>query len=189
MKSATAICALFATLAAGPVLAQVDATQVQRDDNQQNRIEQGLQSGQLSTKEASQLERGEAHIDQMQARDLKNGPETASERASIQAAQNRESNAIYADKHNGVTGNPNSASSLRMQADVQRDANQQARIEQGIRSGQLNNRQVGSLERGQAHDSRLEARAGANGHVGPYEQRHIQHAENVQSERIYNKKH
>src|SRR5580704_11677711 len=91
----------------------------QRDVNQQQRIEQGLQSGQLSTKEAGQLERQQQHVDNMEARDMKNGPMTAEEQRKLDAAQNHASNSIYADKHNGVTGNPNSASSQRMQADVQ----------------------------------------------------------------------
>ena len=38
-------------------MAQTVGTEVQRDINQQNRIEQGLQSGQLSTGEAGRLEK------------------------------------------------------------------------------------------------------------------------------------
>jgi len=174
---------------AAPAFSQTAATEVQRDENQQQRIEQGLKSGQLSTREAASLERGEANIDHMEARDMKNGPLTAGEKQQIQNAQNRESQRIYQDKHNGVTGNPNSASSRRMQADVQRNVNQQARIENGIKSGQLTNRETGSLERGQAHVNRAEARAGADGHVGRLEQAGIQARENNQSQRIYNKKH
>jgi hypothetical protein len=190
MKTTLAICA-FALVGAcsSEAFAQADATAVQRDVNQQDRIEQGLQSGQLTTREASQLERGEAGIDHMEARDLSKGPLTSQEQRQINNAQNRESNAIYQDKHNGITGNPNSVSSRRMQADVARDANQEKRIGQGIRSGQLNNRQVAGLERGQAHDDRLEARAGANGHVGAGAQARIQGAENRQSNRIYRAKH
>ena len=120
---------------------------------------------------------------------MKNGPLTAGEKQQVQNAQNRESQKIYQDKHNTVTGNPNSVSSRRMQADVQRNVNQQARIENGIKSGQLTNRETGSLERGQAHVNLAEARAGANGHVGRAEQARIQARENNQSQRIYNKKH
>jgi hypothetical protein len=120
---------------------------------------------------------------------MRNGPLTAGEKAQIQREQNHVSNDIYNDKHNGVTGNPNSASSQRMQADVQRNINQEARINQGIRSGQLTNKEAGSLEHGQAHVDRAEARAGANGHVGAGEQARIQNKENRQSARIYNKKH
>ena len=76
-----------------------------------------------------------------------------------------------------------------MQLDVQRNVNQQARINQGIRSGQLSNHEAGALERGQAHVDRREARAGANGHVGAGEQAHIQGKENRQSARVYDKKH
>ena len=76
-----------------------------------------------------------------------------------------------------------------MQADVQRNANQQARINQGIRSGQLSNKEAGSLERGQAHADRSEANAARNGRVGAREQARTQGKENHQSGRIYRKKH
>jgi len=161
----------------------------QRDVNQQQRIEQGLQSGQLSTKEAGSLERQQQHIDNMEAHDLKNGSITPAEQARLNAAQNRASSDIYADKHNGVTGNPNSASSQRMQADVQRNVNQQQRIQNGMDKGSLTNREAGSLERGQAHVDRKEANAAANGHVSAREQRGIQRSENRQSRRVYRKKH
>ncbi len=161
----------------------------QRDVNQQQRIEQGLQSGQLSTREAGSLERQEQHIDKMEARDLKNGSISAGEQARLNAAQNRVSNQIYADKHNGITGNPGSASSQRMQADVQRNVNQQERIQNGMRNGSLTNREAGKLERGQARVSGREANAAANGYVSAREQRGIQRAENRQSARIYRKKH
>jgi hypothetical protein len=76
-----------------------------------------------------------------------------------------------------------------MQADVQRNVNQQQRIANGINNGSVTNREAGSLERGQAHVDRKEANAAANGHVGAGEQRNIQRSENHQSNRIYNKKH
>ncbi|MBS0584147.1 MAG: hypothetical protein JSS42_13700 [Proteobacteria bacterium] len=169
--------------------AQNAASETARDTDQQKRIEQGLQSGQLSTKEAAGLERQERRIDATEARDMKDGKLSAGEKAQIQREQNRASAAITKDKHNAVTGNPNSVSSQRMQADVQRNVNQEARIHQGVRSGELSNKEVGSLERGQAHVDRAEARAGANGHVGAGEQARIQGRENRQSARIHNKKH
>ena len=169
--------------------AQNAATETARDTEQQKRIEQGLQSGQLSTKEASNLERQERRVDATEARDMKDGKLSVGEKAQIQREQNRASADIYKDKHNAVTGNPNSVSSQRMQADVQRNVNQEARINQGVRSGQLTNKEAGSLERGQAHVDRAEAHAGANGHVGAGEQARIQGKENRQSARIHNKKH
>jgi hypothetical protein len=180
-------------IAAGSLFSAAGFAQVpqdqQRDVNQQQRVDQGLKSGELSTKEAGQLERGQQHIDRMQANDLKNGSISPAEQSRLNAAQNRQSAAIYADKHNGVTGNPNSASSQRMQADVQRNVNQQQRIDNGIKNGSLTNRETGSLERGQAHEDRKEANAARNGHVSAREQGRIQRTENRQSNRIYNKKH
>ena len=163
--------------------------ETQRDMNQQDRIENGLKDGQLSTGEAAKLEKGEARIDKQEAKDMKNGPMTAQEKAQIQKEQNRESNMINKDKNNAVTGNPNSASSERMQADVQRNANQEQRIHNGVANGSLTNKEAGSLERGQSHVDRAEYRAGKDGHVGKREQRGIQRRENRQSHRVYNKKH
>jgi hypothetical protein len=174
---------------ASPVLAQSVGSEVQRDINQESRIEQGLKSGQLSTGEAAKLERGEARIDRMESKALKDGHLSTQEAARIQGAQNRESAAIGRLKHNDVTGNPNSESSQRMQSDVQRNINQQSRIEQGVQSGQLTTKETSRLERGQARVDRAEARAGADGHVGPREQARIQHRENVRSEHIYRDKH
>ncbi len=186
------IAAALATAFAAPVFAQTAAgtqTETQRNLDQQNRIESGLKSGQLTTKEAGKLESGEARVEKMEANANRNGSVSASEQARIDRAQNRESSAIHAEKHDAQTGNPNSASSQRMQADVQRNANQQARIAGGEKSGQLSTKEAGSLERGQARTDRTIARAAANGHVGANEQARIQRRENHQSTRIYAKKH
>ncbi|MBS0516874.1 MAG: hypothetical protein JSS16_15555 [Proteobacteria bacterium] len=183
---ATTIAALLLSFGAH---AQNAGTETARDTDQQKRIEQGLKSGQLSTREAASLENQERRVDATEARDMRNGKLSAGEKAQIQREQNHVSADIYKDNHNAVKGNPNSASSQRMQADVQRNVNQDARIHQGVRSGQLTNKEAGSLERGQAHVDRAEAHAGANGRVGAGEQARIQGKENHQSARIYNKKH
>ena len=162
---------------------------VQRDVNQQQRIEQGLQSGQLNTREAARLEREEAKVERDQSRALQDGKLSPAEKARLAREQNKVSRDIYREKHDAQTGNPNSPSSQRMQADVQRDVNQQRRIEQGVRSGELTNRETARLERGQAHDSAVQARAGADGQVSAKEQRRIQKNENKQSRRIQREKH
>ena len=162
---------------------------VQRDVNQEKRIEQGLQSGALNTREAARLEREEAHVDRLEANAMKDGKLSAQEKARITRAQNEVSRDIKAAKQNDVRGNPASASSRRMQADVQRNINQQERIEQGVRSGALTRRETARLEAGQAHVAAKEARAGRDGHVSGAEQARLQHAENKQSRRIHHEKH
>jgi hypothetical protein len=189
MNSAIKFGFLIGVLSAGSVMAADGAATVQRDVNQQTRIEQGLKSGELNTREAARLEKEEAHVDHLQAKELKDGTLSPAEQARLNAAQNKVSRDIYREKHDKQVGNPNSASSLRMQADVQRNVNQEARIEQGVKSGSLSAGETARLERGQAHVDRKEARAGADGHVGPVEQRSIQRSENRQSRRIFRKKH
>jgi len=171
------------------VFAQSTATTVQRDINQQQRIEQGLQSGALNTREASALEREESRVNQMQSQVLKDGKLTPAEKSRLNAAQDKVSGDIYAAKHNGVTGNPQSDSSKRMQADVQRNVNQQQRIEYGVQSGSLTNREAAKLERGQSKVAKAEANAGRDGHVNANEQARVQSAENHQSKHIYRQKH
>ena len=188
MKSTATLALLIAGSIALPVLAQTTATEVQRNTNQQQRIEQGLQSGALSTKEAGKLEREQTQVDRMEKNALKDGALTPAESARIKSAQNKTSKSIAAQKHDAQLGNPATKSSQRMQADVQRNVNQQARIEKGVKSGQLSNQEVASLERGQAHVNRAEANAAANGRVGAVEQANVQGKENVQSARVYNKK-
>ena len=183
--TAAAVASLFSLAAT----AQTTGTEVQRDVNQQQRIEQGLQNGSLTTKEASKLKAGESRIDKMESNAEKNGKLSPAEKARIQRAQNQESRNVNRLENNAAKGNPNSASSQRMQADVQRNINQQQRVEQGVKSGQLTNREVGKLENGQARVDRAEARAGANGRVNANEQQRIQKAENKQSKRVYKEKH
>ena len=164
-------------------------TSVQRDVNQQDRIEQGLKDGQLNTKEAGKLEKGETAIEHTEAKDMKDGSLSPEEQARLNKMQNKESTAIYNQKHDAQTGNPESKSSERMQADVQRDANQQQRINEGVKSGALTTKEEAKAERGQARDTRIQARAARNGRVGAREQARIQRNENRKSRGIWRKKH
>lgn len=74
-----------------------------REENQQDRIAQGINNGQLTSGEASQLEGKEAAINHEIAADKKanGGKLTAAERAQVNRQQNRLSRQIYKDRHNG----------------------------------------------------------------------------------------
>jgi len=188
MKFNALITAALLAASAGAFAQTTTAGSVQRDVNQQERIEQGLKSGQLTTREAGKLEREESKVDHLQAQALKDGKLTPAEKARLEGAQNQVSRDIAAAKHNGATGNPTSASSLRMQADVQRNVNQEKRIEAGVQNGSLTNHEAAKLERGQAHVDRKEAAAARDGHVGAAEERSIQRSENRQSRKIHRQK-
>jgi len=90
---------LFGALAL-PAIAQSNQEINARKENQQDRIAQGVKSGQLTAGETSRLEAREAHINRQEARMKANGPLTPAERAKINREQNRTSRAIYRDKHN-----------------------------------------------------------------------------------------
>lgn len=180
---------LVAGLLAAPAFAQTAATEVQRNVNQQTRIEAGLKSGQLNTTEAAKLEAEQARIAKAEQHALKDGKLSEHEKNKIERMQDTASANIADQKHDAQTGNPNSVSSQRMQADVQRNVNQQTRIENGIKSGELTNREVATLQKGEARINRKEAAAGKDGHVGAAEQRKIQQAESRESKRIYRQKH
>ena len=165
------------------------ANTTQRDVNQEQRIENGLQNGTITTRENAELQRDEAHVDRLQAKDLKNGSLSPAEKAQLTAAQNKASRDIHTATTNGVNGNPLSASSQRAQADTQRNINQQQRINNGVKDGSLTNHEASRLERGQSRVDSREARAGANGNVSAGEQRRIARADNRQSARIHRQRH
>ena len=102
MKLKTAFAALIAAVAV-PVLAQTATPATpgidKREANQQQRIDQGIRSGQLTQKEAARLEKGQAHVEKMEDRAKADGKVTARERERIQHAQNVQSRKIYREKH------------------------------------------------------------------------------------------
>jgi hypothetical protein len=74
-----------------------------RAENQQDRIGQGIKSGQLTAGEAAHLENNEAKINNEVRNDraANGGKLTSQERAKVNRQQNRQSRQIYRDKHNG----------------------------------------------------------------------------------------
>jgi len=83
-----------------PRVNQVDNRQV----NQQDRIANGVKSGQLTAGEAGRLERNEAAIQRQKRADMRanGGHLTKQEQNHLNREQTRESHAIYRDKHNNV---------------------------------------------------------------------------------------
>jgi uncharacterized membrane protein YebE (DUF533 family) len=70
-----------------------------------------------------------------------------------------------------------------------RKAEQQQRIDQGVKSGQLTPREAARLEKGQAKVQRMEDKAKADGVVTAKERKQIAHEQDKQSKRIAREKH
>jgi len=73
----------------------------QREQNQQNRIGNGLKNGTLNSKQATNLEKRETSVQNREKRDMAahNGHLTKAEQNGINRQQNRISKSIYKDKH------------------------------------------------------------------------------------------
>ena len=71
----------------------------------------------------------------------------------------------------------------------QRQANQQQRIDQGVKSGELTGKEAARLEKGQERIQKMETKAKADGKVTPKERERLQKAQNQQSKKIANEKH
>jgi hypothetical protein len=91
----------FALLAI-PSFGQSAATIQQRKVDQQDRIAQGVRSGQLTPRETSHLEHQQQSINREEhaMRRADGGRLTAADREALTRRQNRASEHIYADKHN-----------------------------------------------------------------------------------------
>ena len=97
----TKLIAALVTAAALPVFAQSPATPVvdQRQANQEARIQQGVQSGQLTNKEAARLEKGQERVEKREAAAKADGKVTPKERAKLAKSQNKQSKKIAKQKH------------------------------------------------------------------------------------------
>jgi hypothetical protein len=159
----------------------------QRKENQQDRIANGVQSGQLTAGETSNLETKEAAINgETRADRAANGGKlTSAEKTQINQQQNQVSKQIYNDKHNANTahyGNNQVG---------QRKENQQDRIAQGVKSGQLTAGETAKLENQQkAINQQTKADRQANGgKLTPGQKQQVNKEQNAASKNIYNKKH
>jgi hypothetical protein len=71
----------------------------------------------------------------------------------------------------------------------QRQANQWQRIEQGVRSGQLNRHEAERLRQGQIQIRRMERQALADGRLSLFERAQIEHAQDAEDRRIAQERH
>ena len=162
-------------------------TVAQRKENQQDRIANGVQSGQLTAGETAKLEKKEAAINKETAADraANGGKLTASEKKQVNHKQNQASKQIYADKHNAKTAH------YANNKVGQRRENQQDRIAEGVKSGQLTAGETAKLENQQKGINKQVAadRKANGGTLTASEKKQINREQNGASKNIHNKKH
>jgi len=166
--------------ASTPVTGQ---TVQQRAENQQDRIANGMKDGELTPGEASKLETKEGKINQ-EARAMRkedDGHLTAADKAKLAQQQDQLSKQIYQDKHNAATQNTNPKSEI-----GKREENQQDRIAQGVKSGDLSAAEAARLEKSQAKINKevRKDRAANGGKLTPQERAQVNRQLNRQSHQI-----
>jgi hypothetical protein len=171
-----------------PSTANPPATVNQRKENQQDRIGNGVESGQLTAGETHNLEKKESAVnhEEHDMRKLDNGHLTTADRATLNQQQNHLSKQVYADKHNAAVQNTNPKTEV-----GQRQRNQQERIGQGIKSGQMT---AGEAARTEGHSAAINHeihndRAANGGKLTAGERGQVNRQQNRNSARIYRAKH
>ena len=158
-----------------------------RRQDQQDRIANGVQSGQLTAGETKNLEGREANLNReiKDDRQANGGKLTAQERRQVNRQQNNLSSSIYKDKHNAT------AAHYGNNEVGQRRENQQDRIAQGIRSGQMSAGEAARTEnREQGINQQVRADRQANGgRLTGQEKRQVNREQNRTSRQIYREKH
>jgi CRISPR/Cas system-associated endoribonuclease Cas2 len=187
---AALICVAFVA-GIGPALAQQpsgtnDPGIQQRMENQENRIDQGVNTGTLTPKETGRLEAEQARIQQAEERMKSDGNLTTKERQRLNTMQNKAGGDIYTQKHDSQTApvTPPAAPTVR-----QRQQNQQQRVQQGVRSGELTPQEAGRLEAEQARIQQSKERMRSDGELTGAERQKLNTMQDRSSRHIYRQKH
>jgi hypothetical protein len=158
-----------------------------RKENQQDRIASGVKDGQLTAGETANLEKKEAGLNKEIRTDraANGGTLTNAEKTQVNQQQNQLSKNIYADKHNANTAHFGNSEV------GQRQENQQDRIAQGIKSGQLTAGETSKLESKEAAVNKEvhTDRAANGGKLTSAEKTQVNNQQNRLSNKIYQDKH
>ncbi|TPG67572.1 hypothetical protein [Hymenobacter nivis] len=103
MKTRFFLSAVALLVAASTAGAQAQATPVvnAREQNQRARIRQGVASGELNRREAARMRGREAGLTAEKRSARADGVVTPTERRDLRKTENRDSRAIYRQKHDG----------------------------------------------------------------------------------------
>ncbi|GAB4166516.1 MAG: hypothetical protein Fur0039_03430 [Rhodocyclaceae bacterium] len=156
-----------------------------RQHHQQQRIEQGWRSGELTRGEARRLEGEQRRIRREERAYRADGVLSPGERRDLNQDLNRASRHIYNEKHDAQIRHPG----VRTPGVDRREANQRERIGQGVRSGELTRDETAQLVAEQRAIRQEERAYKSDGIVTREERRDLQQDLNAASRHIYEEKH
>lgn len=168
--------ALFAGLGMSPAMAQ--GTNTPRIDQTQQaisaRIQQGLASGHITPSEAQALYRRDREISVRESQYKANGSATAQERAQLRSDLDHLASEVERMMANRDVVRPNAVGNAGNTPGIDRHQfNIGQRIDEGIRSGRLNQREARKLQQRERQIARQEARFKADGVVTQQERRQL----------------
>ena len=156
-----------------------------REANQDQRIANGLRSGQMTSGEAAKAEHTQSKIDQQVHNDraANGGKLTGQEKQQINGEQNAASRQIYNEKHNGNTVKPNEVDN--------REANQQQRTANGLRSGQMTSGEAARTNQNQSRVAQQvhNERTANGGALNQQQRQQANREQNQNSRQIHNENH
>ncbi len=157
-------------------------------NNQKNRIAQGVYSGELTANEAWRLGRQQRRTFKKEHRFKADGNFNRSERAIIHHDLAHSSNNIYKQKHDRQTQGQHRWGK-KVPTINKRQKQQRKRIKQGVSSGSLTHREAKNLRHQQARIHHKKRRFKADGNFSKRERLKIHKKQNRASKNIYRKKH
>lgn len=159
-----------------------------RQHQQRERIQHGVRSGELTRREARGLAADQRDIRQLERAYKSDGRLSATERVDLHREQNQASREIFREKHDGQD-RPIAAPGVRDPGINRRQANQTARIANGVRSGELTRNEAHDLREGRRDIRGLEQTYKADGQLTRDERVDLHQELNDQSRDIFAEKH
>jgi Skp family chaperone for outer membrane proteins len=192
MKKFPAVVATLAGVLGVVSASQADASRTrdpgvnQRQHNQRERIQQGVKSGELTRRETGRLAEEQRDVRQLERAYKSDGTLTGAERRDLHHEQNQASHDIYRQKHDDQERPP---AAVRDPGVNERQANQTARIQQGVKSGELTHDEAQELRTERRDIRGLEHTYKEDGTLTRDERQDLHQQLNQQSHAIYEEKH
>ena len=160
-----------------------------RQQNQHQRVKQGVRSGELTRRETGALAHEQRDIRQLEREYKSDGTLTRGERVDLHQEQNQASRHIYNQKHDAQDRPVATPPAVRDPVVNQRQTNQTGRIVNGVKSGELTHDEAQELRDGRRDIRQTEQQYKADGALTRDERIDLHQDLNQQSRDIYEAKH
>lgn len=190
MLTVAAIAVMFTGLGSESFAGTRDPGVNARQQNQRERIQQGVRSGELTRRETRKAVESQRDVRQLERAYKSDGQLTARERADLHHEQNQASRQIYNQKHD-AQARPAvvPAPAVRDPGVNQRQANQTGRIVNGVKTGELTKPEAQELRTERRDIRQLEQNYKSDGVLTKNERQDLHQQLNQQSKEIHEEKH